>query len=146
MPEDDPALRDLLGTVGLPVVDVATGRQEYILALDGEVLVGSIGVELVGQDALVRSLAVASGWRGRGIANELHDRATTLARLRGIKTLYLLTTTVEGFAAKRGFERIARAEVPPGVAALAQFRALCPVTAVCMRRRIAPEQAQAETR
>src|SRR5512143_2720688 len=105
---DDVQLRELLESVGLPAADVATGPQEYVLAYDGERLVGAIGLEQVGKDGLARSLAVAGRWRGRGIARELHEHLLALALLRKIRTLYLLTTTAEGFAAKRGFERVAR--------------------------------------
>jgi amino-acid N-acetyltransferase len=51
--------------------------------------------------------------------------------------VYLLTTTAEGYAARGGFERIERGEVPPGILALPQFRALCPASAACMRLRLA---------
>jgi len=135
-PEDDRALRALLEAAGLPVADVATGRQEYLLAFDGEQVVGAVGLEAVGEDGLLRSLAVAPAWRGRGIARELHEGILTLARDRGLRTLYLLTTTAEDFAAKGGFERVDRSEVSPEIHGLAQFRALCPATAVCMRRRV----------
>jgi N-acetylglutamate synthase-like GNAT family acetyltransferase len=50
--------------------------------------------------------------------------------------LYALTTTAEDFAAARGFQRIARTDVPQAIAALPQFKTLCPKTAVCMRLRV----------
>ena len=132
-PADDARIRALLQLAGLPADDVATGRQEYVLAHDGGRLVGTVGLEAVGPDALVRSLAVDPRWRGRGVASALHDRVLDAARRRGVRTLYLLTTTAEAYAARKGFERIDRAEVPPGILALPQFRALCPASAVCMR-------------
>jgi N-acetylglutamate synthase-like GNAT family acetyltransferase len=135
-PADDEALRAFLEAAGLPAADVETGRQEYVLALDGEHVVGTVGLEVGGEDALLRSLAVAPDHQGRGIASELHDRALALARARRVRTLYLLTTTAEGFAARRGFERVARDELPPAILSLAQLRALCPATAICMRRTI----------
>jgi len=134
-PADDPALRALLESAGLPAADVATGaRQQYVLAFEGDRLVGSVGVELAGTDGLARSLAVVPELRGRGLANALHERMLDVARQRGVTTMYLLTTTADEFAQRRGFERISRSEVPAAVAELAQFRALCPATAVCMRR------------
>ncbi len=133
---DDERVRELLRSVGLPADDVATGPQEYVLAHDGPRLVGTVGLEVAGPDALVRSLAVAPAWRGRGVAGALHDRALALARGRGVRALYLLTTTAEAYAARKGFERIDRAEVPPAILALPQFRALCPATAACMRLRL----------
>lgn len=138
-PADDPALRALLASAGLPAEDVATGpRQRYVLAFEGDRLVGSIGVELAGADGLLRSLAVAPDHRGRGIAGALHERILEVARAQGVTTVYLLTTTAEAFAARRGFEPVSRGAVPGGIAALAQVRALCPATAACMRRAIGP--------
>ncbi len=135
-PADDDALRALLREAALPTEDVATGRQEYMLALDGDRLVGSIGLEVAGEDALVRSLAVRPDRRDRGLGSVLTERALALAALRGVRTVYLLTTTARDYAARRGFEPVARAEVPTLVAGHPQFRTLCPATAVCMRRRI----------
>lgn len=135
--DDDVPLRALLESVGLPTVDVATGtRQRYVLAYEGDCLVGSVGLEIAGADALARSLAVVPGHRGRGLATALNDCMLAVAREHGVTTVYLLTTTAAGFAARRGFERISRVEVPEAVAGLAQFRTLCPATAVCMRRKI----------
>jgi len=138
LPPDDPAVRQFLVAAGLPAADVETGKQEYLLAEEDGRLVGTIGIERVGQDALIRSLAVAPERRGQGIAARLDAAAVGLARTRGVETLFLLTTTAETYAARRGYERISRNEVPSGIVALPQFEALCRATAVCMRRRLAP--------
>lgn len=135
-PADDPKLRAFLEAAGLPAADVRTGRQEFVLAEEDGRLVGTIGMERAGDDALVRSLAVAPDRRGQGLARRLDDAAVALARSRGIRDLYLLTTTADGYAARRGYERIPRTEVPPVILALPQFAALCPQAAVCMRRRV----------
>jgi amino-acid N-acetyltransferase len=132
---DDPSLRTFLEAAGLPAADVETGRQEYLLAEEDGRLVGTIGVERVGDAALVRSLAVSPERRGQGLARRLDDAAAALARSRGVRTLYLLTTTAEAYAARMGYERIPRSEIPPAVLELPQFRMICPSTAVCMRRR-----------
>ncbi len=134
---DDAQIRAFLEAAGLPAADVETGAQEYLLLEEGTRLVGTVGLEVVGDDALIRSLAVAPDRRGRGLAAALTKEAVEIARARGVRTLYLLTTTAESYAARNGFERIPRAEVPPRIAALPQLEALCPSTAVCMRRRIA---------
>jgi N-acetylglutamate synthase-like GNAT family acetyltransferase len=132
-PDDDPQLRAFLKASGLPVDDVEIGRQEYLLACEGERIVGSVGLEVAFEDALVRSLAVAPDRRGLGLGKRLLEVAIQRARIRSIRTLYALTMTAEAFAAAQGFVRISRAEVPAAIASLPQFGALCPVTAVCMR-------------
>jgi amino-acid N-acetyltransferase len=135
-PADDPNLRAFLEAAGLPAADVKTGQQEYLLAEENGEIAGTVGLERVGQDALVRSLAVVAHRRGLGLGARLDEAAIALARSRGVKTLYLLTQTAEAYALRRGYERIARSEVPAGILGLPQFEALCPATAVCMRRRL----------
>jgi arsenate reductase len=130
---DLPALRAFLQAAELPVDDVEIGRQEFLLAREAERIVGSVGLELVGADALVRSLAVAHDRRGLGLGKRLLEAAVQRARSSGIETLYTLTITAEAFASARGFVRIPRADVPPAIGSLPQFRSLCPISAVCMR-------------
>jgi amino-acid N-acetyltransferase len=135
-PADLPALRRLLEEAALPADDLALDRQAFVLALDGGQVVGSIALEIAGEDALVRSLAVAPGHRRRGLAAALDERAGALARARGLSALYLLTTTARDYALRRGYELVERTAVPPAVAALPQFRSLCPASATCMRMRL----------
>lgn len=134
LPSDGAEVRAFLRAAGLPAEDVEAGPQQYLLAREGRRLVGTVGLEMVGEDALARSLAVVPDRRGEGIGSRLVETVVERARVHGIRTLYALTTTAERYAAARGFERIPRSEVPPGIAALAQFRALCPAAAVCLRR------------
>jgi amino-acid N-acetyltransferase len=46
----------------------------------------------------------------------------------------LLTQTAEVFFANRGYRRIGRADAPQAVQASAEFRSLCPASAVAMSR------------
>jgi amino-acid N-acetyltransferase len=135
--QDEPAIRALLASASLPVDDVSVGAQEYVVARDGGALVGCVGLEACGEDALLRSFAVVPDRRGRGLGTTLFERAVARARERGIATAYVLTTTAERFCLAHGFERIDRAEVPARIAATSQFRTLCPATAACFRLRVA---------
>jgi amino-acid N-acetyltransferase len=116
---------------------VGAPNQRFLVARDGGALLGCVGLELYGEAALLRSLAVAERSRGVGLGAALADAALEDARRRGVRSLYLLTTTAEGFFARRGFERIARDEVPEAVRGSAEFGALCPASAACMARHIA---------
>jgi arsenate reductase (thioredoxin) len=136
VPEDAPALRAFLQAAELPEDDVEIGRQEFLLAREGARIVGSVGLEVCGSDALVRSLAVAHDRRGLGLGKRMLEAAVQRALARGIRALYALTITAEAFASARGFARIPRSEVPATIAALPQFQSLCPVSAACMRFRI----------
>ncbi len=138
-PADLAPVRELLRSAGLPSSDVAEGRQDFLLARDGDRLAGTVAVEVHGRDGLLRSLAVAPDLRGKGLGGSLHARAVALAALRGVRTLYLLTTTAERFFAARGFDRISREAAPEAIRATAEFSSLCPDSAVCMRRELAGE-------
>jgi len=135
---DEPALHRLLQAAALPDDDVATDRQSFTLAFDGERLVGSVALEIAGAHALVRSLAVAPSHRGQGLGAALDEQAIEAARRLGLDALYLLTTTARKYALRRGYQVVAREEVPPGVRALPQFTSLCPASATCLWRRVAP--------
>jgi len=135
-PADLSAVRALLEELKLPAADVGAGDQHFVVARDGGTVVGCVGVEMYGESALLRSLAVAPARQGEGLGKALTDRAISEARGRGARRAFLLTTTAEAYCRRLGFERIAREMVPPGVGTSAQFRSLCPATAVCMSKAI----------
>lgn len=135
-PSDEAAVRRLLEDSGLPSADVSTERQEIILAVSEGRIIGCVGLEPYGEAALLRSFAVVAEQRGRGVGEALFDRVMARAALRGARTAYVLTTTIERYCARRGFERVERGDVPASVAASEEFRTLCPAAAVCMRRRL----------
>jgi amino-acid N-acetyltransferase len=134
--DDEPALRSLLAASSLPVDDVATDAQEYVLAFSGSALVGSVGLERCGEYALLRSFAVVPSLRRQGLGTLLFERVVARALLRGLKTAYVLTTTAERYCLAHGFDRIERDQVPAAVASTQQFRSLCPKTAACFCRRL----------
>ncbi len=135
-PSDETAVRQLLESSGLPWADVSTARQDIILAMSGQQIIGCVALEPYGDAALLRSFAVAACRRDQGVGAALFARILAQAGLRGVKTAYVLTTTAERFCARIGFEKIERAAAPAAIAASAEFRTLCPATAVCMRRHL----------
>lgn len=135
---DEPALTALLAAEHLPVEDVSVARHEYVLAFLDGALAGSVGLEPHGADALLRSLAVVPALRRRGLAAALLERILERCRARGVRTAWVLTTTAERFCLAHGFERVERAAVPAAIAGTAQFRSLCPASAACLRREVAP--------
>lgn len=133
---DERAIRALLQKADLPFGDVEVGRQAFIVAVAGDRIIGAVGLEAYGGCGLLRSLAVAKECRGKGLGNELLERMTTMARSAGVQELVLLTTTAEGFFAARGFERTVRAKAPASLQGTTEFKSICPVSAVCMRKRL----------
>jgi N-acetylglutamate synthase-like GNAT family acetyltransferase len=56
------------------------------------------------------------------------------AEARGIRALYLLTTTAERYFPSFGFRPITRDEVPADIRATAEFQGACPASAAVMCR------------
>ncbi len=130
---DDLRLRWLLETCDLPVSDLGEANQKFFGTVDEEGrLLAAGGLETYGRDALVRSLAVAPGRRGEGLAGGLLSILIEDARRQDIRTLYLLTETAEGFFLHHGFETIDKNAAPTRIRAAPQFAGLCPDTATAM--------------
>ncbi len=101
---------------------------------DGERVIGTVGLEVAGDAALLRSLAVSTSLRRKGCGRELVAAAEALASIIGVRTLYLLTTTAAPFFARLGYADARRDRAPAAIAALPQFRSICPSTAAFMAK------------
>lgn len=124
----------LLAQNDLPITGVREALEDFIVAdADGEI-VGVAGLECCHDDALLRSVAVAQEWRSKGLGRALVTRAIAEAESRGIRALYLLTTTAEHYFPSFGFTKIARGAVPSDVRATVEFTTACPASAAVMTR------------
>jgi amino-acid N-acetyltransferase len=138
-PSDLPAVVALLDRCGLPTADVGAARLEsFTLCKNGETLLGTVGLELLGELALLRSLAVAPEARGRRLGHALWERARAAAASRGVTALYLLTSTAAPLFARWGFRPLGRDAAPEVVRGTAEFSALCPSSAVLMTMTLLP--------
>ena len=134
-PADMPAVVTLLAAVGLPTADLTqVQRLQMWVAEAADSLFGVIALEPFGSQALLRSLAVTPGYRKRGLGRELVARVEHEAKAEGIQQLVLLTETAEAFFLKLGYELTNRTDVREEVKQSAEFRSLCPVSAVCMTK------------
>jgi len=133
---DEGPVRELLASVELPHEDVVEHLEHFFVALHRGDLVGVAGFELHCEVGLLRSLAVAQRWRGRGLAGRLGRAVLAEAGRRGVGELYLLTTTAEDYCRRLGFETVERTRVPGSIRKTKEFSELCPSTAVCMQRTI----------
>lgn len=135
--DDLSAVRELLREAELPTDDLSTELLDrFLVARRGSDVVGSVAVERLGADGLLRSLAVEPARRGGGLGRTLTRRVEAAVAADGIDTVYLLTTTAEAFFGRLGYEAIPRSAVPGSVRGTEEFRTLCPDTAVCMVKRI----------
>lgn len=129
---DAEAIHDLLVRNGLPTGDLATSRAQFIVACDGERVIGTGAIEPFGSAALLRSVAVQAKWRGSGVGRLIVAELERRARAAGIGELILLTLTARDFFERLGYSVKDRIEVPAPVLTSAEFRSLCPASAVCM--------------
>ena len=130
--EDWAAVERLLLACELPVDGARAHFGSFIVAIDGDAVVGCVGAEVYGRDALLRSLAVRADRRGSGAGDALVARLMEALRARGVRRVALLTTTAEAFFARREFVAVAREDVPEAVRASEEFRGACPASAVAM--------------
>jgi len=130
--DDLRAILALLGTSGLPQDGLGDHIATALVAQEDGRVVGSAALELYGADALLRSVAVEAGLRGRGLGQRLTMEALGLARGSGVTTVYLLTETAADFFARFGFRPIPREEVAAAVQCSVEFTTACPETAQAM--------------
>lgn len=133
---DEKAIKVLLKKAKLPFKDVKVGRRLFIVAEENNCVVGVVGLEIREEQGLLRSLAVEERYRGQGLGEDLLQEIIAEADIRGIKSLYLLTTTAEGFFAKRGFGKTDRASAPVALQQTTEFKSICPVSAACMKKEL----------
>lgn len=136
-PGDETLIKHLLAGCELPYEDLTAAHlRSFWVLRDGSQLMGVVGLEILGSHSLLRSLAVPDRYRGRGIGSQLTSQAEAYAHTCRVEALYLLTTTAEDFFARRGYRQTDRNTVPPALQETAEFRTLCPSTAVCMVKRL----------
>jgi amino-acid N-acetyltransferase len=131
---DRPAIERLLSDLQLPVAGVPEWIGDFWVAESEGRIVGVAGVELYGDGALLRSVAVDPAWRSSGLGRTMVDRALDGARNSGARYVFLLTTTAEHYFHRLGFVGTSRDQVPAGVQGSIEFREACPASAVVMRR------------
>lgn len=136
-PGDLDAVLALVEAAELPTSGVADGFPDgYVAAHAAGALVAAAGLEVHGDDGLLRSVVVAPAHRFSGLARKLVDRLLDAGRERGLGAVYLLTTTAPDYFARRGFERVPRESAPEALQRSTEFASICPASAVCMKRRL----------
>lgn len=131
---DYEAVVRLLRAADLPTAGLQPALSDFLVAEDGGRLVGVIGLEVYGDAALLRSAVVDTDRRGTGLGRDLVSGLLDHAGRRGVRDVYLLTTTAERYFPRFGFTRVSRDAVAPAVRASEEFRGACPDSAVAMRK------------
>lgn len=132
-PDQAPDLIDFLQKVKLPTRDLPQDLSGFTLAWDETRIVGSAGLELLGNVGLLRSVAVAESHRNHQLGHRLLAAALEYARSQGLQEVFLITNTAEQYFEKNGFRKMDRSEAPAEIAQTEQFSALCPSSSVVMK-------------
>ena len=126
------AFRSLLKASQLPADDLDFKKDLLVGYYEGDKLVGTGGLEIYGPYALLRSLSVKMGIRGKSVGTTITEFLLEEAKKRKLKGIYLLTETAHGFFLKKGFKDVPREAVPEEVKRSAEFSKLCPQSAAVM--------------
>ena len=125
----------LLQEQQLPTSDIDDDKLLYLLWKD-ERIIGTAGLDIFEDCALLRSVSVIKEEQGKGFGKVINKEIENFAKESGINCLYLLTTTAKDFFDKQGYCAIKREEAPVAVQQTAEFSSLCPSSAVVMKKSI----------
>ena len=136
---DHDAVIALLEKTGLPPDGIVLHMENFLVVrhpeavVSPEILVGSVGLEIYGDSALLRSLAVHPDFQGIGLGTRLVENIIGVAKQKGIIRLYLLTDTAEDYFKRKGFVTVTRDLVPADMKKSIEFTTLCTSSPSMMR-------------
>ena len=79
---EEAGVKRLISECGLYTGDISAEKlKHFVIARKGDQVVGAVGLEITGSDALLRSLVVSESYRNQGIATKFDHLAAV--RLRG---------------------------------------------------------------
>jgi amino-acid N-acetyltransferase len=131
---DMEAIRKLLQDNGLPISDVTLENTNFFAAYLNGRIIGSVGLQIMDSVALLRSMVVEDRYRNLQLGKQLYEKVMELAVERQIQEIFLITTTAQAYFAEKGFEVIARDQVPDLVQQTTQFSKTCPDSGIVMHK------------
>ena len=128
----------LLAEYKLPTEDITDEHLNHFFGCsEDDRFLGVVGLEIFGNTALLRSLAVKKSSRSIGLGSALVRHAETYASLLGVTMLYLLTDTAEAYFRRKGYALAPREYAPAEIKETREFSGICPVSSAFMSKRIA---------
>jgi N-acetylglutamate synthase-like GNAT family acetyltransferase len=126
-----------LTKANLPVDDLeAPGHRFWRFETDEDIPVGFGGLEIHGEDALLRSVVILPPARERRNGTAVVGLLEAEAQLHGCRAIWLLTTSAAGFFQRLGYAQCDRAVVPATIRASQEFVNLCPASADVLVKRL----------
>jgi len=129
-------LKASLARAGLPADDVEDPDLLFWRFESDDVPAGFAGIEIFGQDALLRSLVTLPPVRRRGIGSAMVAKMEIEARARGARAIYLLTGDAVPFFARLGYAPCGRDAVPRAMAASRHFAKSRLASATAMAKQV----------
>ncbi len=133
LPEDRKKAFELLENNKLPTSDLDEDKLLYLLWDEGKVI-GTGGLEIFNDCGLLRSISITPAVQGKGHGKFITARMEKFASDSGLLCMYLLTTTAKDFFEKAGYSEVNREDVPDSIRQSSEFSAVCPSTAVVMKK------------
>jgi amino-acid N-acetyltransferase len=112
-PGDIPTIEYLLKAEWLPPMQITEFLETFWVIEQAGQVVGCIGLEVYGEEGVLRSVVVASALRGTRQGERLTEKVIAEARQRGVKRLYLFTMSAAAFFPRFGFRAIAMEDFGP---------------------------------
>lgn len=136
LPNEQETVVALLEQGKLLIDDLPAGLPGFVMAKDESIPVGVAGLESFGSIGLLRSVAVDPAYQNKGVAAQLIEQVLTTAQAGNLQELYLITTTADQYFTRFGFVAINRELVPDAIQKTRQLSALCPSSAIVMKRSV----------
>jgi amino-acid N-acetyltransferase len=130
--QDVPAIEALLLKAKLSIVGVRRHIAHFRLGKHNGKLVAVGALEIYGERALLRSVAVDADQRNAGYGKQIVREVCQSAQLVGIHDVYLKTLSARPFFEALGFQTLAYDQIPASVKKSSQFRGACPASATLM--------------
>ena len=131
------AAQSWLADAGLPSEDLTEKHMnKFLLAMEGDMPVGMIGMEHFGTVGLLRSLVVDPSLRSAGTGRRLVSALESAAMSQGVVELWLLTIGADGFFTRLSYDVRERSDSPASIQSTAEYSSLCPGDAVLMSKQL----------
>jgi amino-acid N-acetyltransferase len=125
----------LLNGCSLPTADLKINHTvQFFGVYQNKNLIACIGVEIYGDAALLRSLAVDSKSRKKGIARQLSEYVENYCNQNSVREVFLLTETAEKYFENHGYKIQNRDDAPLHIKSTTQFSDLCPSSSIFMKK------------
>jgi N-acetylglutamate synthase-like GNAT family acetyltransferase len=122
-----------LAKAGLPAADIENEDALFWRFENDDVPVGFGGLEIFGDQALLRSVVALPPVRNHGIGTAIVASLETEARIRHCRAVWVVTDTARDFFARLGYRACERSETPQPIREGALF-ARCATGTVMTKR------------